>query len=193
MNAALFLQRYIPLTAVYIAGFWTHVPPEQMRRRPHPRVNSIAWNLWHIARCEDAGVARFVADQPQEFDRGAWGRHLMLPWRHHGSEMTLTEVDELSAHIDLTALHAYMLAVHAQTRAVLANLMAYDLDDTLAEAAVRRIVVDEGLAIRHADGFVHNYTGWSKGKFLLTMALTHPFQHVGEMEVIASLCDISFD
>ena len=28
---------------------------DQMRRRPHPHLNSIAWLLWHMARSEDMG------------------------------------------------------------------------------------------------------------------------------------------
>ena len=189
----LFAQRYTPLTDFYVAGYWTQVSHAHMRKRPHPRTNSIAWVLWHIARCEDAGVARFVADQPQVFDHGNWGVMLNLPWRHHGSDMTLVEVDELNARIDLAALQAYMQAVHAQTHTVLAQIDAYNLDAQLPESLVRQVVVSEGLAVRNADGFVTNYTGWSVGKCLMTFALTHPYQHVGEMEVIASLLDIQWE
>jgi len=42
-------------------------------------------------------------------------------------------------------------------------------------------------------GLVANYAGWTRGKCLLNFALTHPYQHVGEMGVIASLLGIEFD
>ena len=107
----LFLQRYDPLCNFYLAGFWAQVPPELMRMRPHPRINSIAWNLWHIARCEDAGLNRFVTDRSQVLDDGLWMDRMNIPWRHHGTEMTFAEVDELNQRIDLSALHDYSLAV----------------------------------------------------------------------------------
>jgi hypothetical protein len=58
---------------------------------------------------------------------------------------------------------------------------------------VRQIVVDEGLGHSNPAGLVANYVGWTKGKCLLNFALTHPYQHVGEMGVIASLLGIEFD
>ena len=35
---------------------------EQLRCRPHPVLNSVAWVVWHIARAEDVGVNRFVTN-----------------------------------------------------------------------------------------------------------------------------------
>lgn len=189
----LFLERYDPLYAFYLADVWELVSPEQMRERPHARVNSIAWNLWHMARGEDAGLNRFVVDGVQVLDEEPWMARMNVPWRHHGSEMTMAEVDELSQRIDLAALRAYMSAVEARTREIVGALDDVALDDVLTEAQVRQIVVDEGLAHVNAEGFVANYTGWSKGKCLFLFGLTHLYQHVGEIDVIASLVGVTFD
>ena len=70
--------------------------------------------------------------------------------------------------------------------------MQLPLDNTLDAAFVQQVVDHEGLALRNQAGFTTNYTGWSLGKCLMTFALTHPFQHVGEMEVLASLLNIDF-
>ena len=40
---------------------------------------------------------------------------------------------------------------------------------------------------------VIKYTGWTKGKCLMNFALTHPYQHVGEIGVIASLLGVNFE
>jgi hypothetical protein len=40
-------------------------PEEALRYRPSPAINSAAWLIWHIARCEDVGVNRLVADPPR--------------------------------------------------------------------------------------------------------------------------------
>ena len=61
----LFLQRYDVLYEFWLGGIWEMVPDDKTRQRPHPQVNSIAWNLWHVIRVEDAGLNRFVADHPQ--------------------------------------------------------------------------------------------------------------------------------
>jgi hypothetical protein len=53
------------------------------------------------------------------------------------------------------------------------------------------ILYDEGLAMSsQAAGLLENYTGWTKGRCLMNFGLTHPFQHVGEMEAIASLLGV---
>ena len=189
----LFLQRYDPLYNFYLAGIWEIVPDELMRIRPYPCTNSIAWNLWHLARAEDAGLNRFVADRPQVLDDGAWMEKMNIPWRHHGSEMTLPEVDELNKRIDLDALQGYSHAVEERTRSIIASLEDYDLEAQLEEKQLRQIMVNEGLAHSNAEGFIKNYLRWTKGKCLMTFGLTHPWQHLGEMEVLASLLGVEFD
>lgn len=191
--AQLFFQRHDVLYGFWLEGFWEAVPGLQMRQRPHPRVNSLAWNLWHLARVEDAGVNRFVVDRPQVLDEGGWAVKLNVPWRHHGSGMTLEEVDELDQRISLSALREYCEAVAQRTRQVVASVALEDLDAILTLDRVRQIVEDEGLGHSDVAGLVANYTGWTKGKCLMNFALTHPYQHVGEMGVIASLLGIEFD
>lgn len=183
----LFLQRYNVLYAFYLDGVWKTVPPDLMRQRPHARVNSIAWNLWHLTRVEDAGLNRFVVDRPQVLDDGQWLPRLNTPWRHQGTEMTFPEVDDLSQRIDVEALHDYSRAVQARTLDIVNQLDLNSLDAVMEVDRLRAILLDEGLAHSRAAGLVENYTGWTKGKCLMSFGLTHPFQHVGEIGVIASL------
>jgi hypothetical protein len=115
------------------------------------------------------------------------------PWRHNGFGMTFEEVDELSRGIDLSALHAYSDAVCARTVAIVTNLAADRLDEVLQPERLRPVLFDEGLAIpREAAGLLANYTGWTKGRCLMNLGLTHAFQHVGEIGVIASLLGVDF-
>lgn len=189
----IFFERYDPLSNFFLAGIWEVVPLDQMRQRPHPDVNSIAWILWHIARVEDAGLNRFVVERTQVLDDGSWMERMKIPWRHHGSEMSLAEVDTLSQNIDLLALHNYSLVVQERTREIVSSLTLHDLEPVMEEDRLRQILVDEGLAHSHADGFIKNYLGWSKSKCLMTFGLTHPFQHIGEIETIATLLGVNFD
>ncbi len=189
----LFLQRYDALYNFWIADLWARVSDDLMRQRPHPRVNSIAWNLWHLTRVEDAGLNRFVTDGVQVLDQGAWMQRMNIPWRHHGGEMTFAEVDELNQRIDLAALQAYSAAVQVRTREIVAKTGWGNLDAMMEADHLRIVLVDEGLAHSHAEGFLANYLGWTKGKCLMNFSLTHPYQHVGEIGVIASLLGVEFE
>lgn len=190
--AQLFLQRYDVLYDFWLGDVWKTVPENLMCQRPHPRVNSIAWNLWHLTRVEDAGLNRFVADRPQVLDDGQWMQRMNVPWRHHGSGMTFPEVDDLNQRINLTALHDYSSAVQGRTREIVKQINPDDLAATLQPERVRTIVVDEGLAHSQAASLVETYSGWTKGKCLMNFGLTHPYQHAGEIGVIASLLGVEF-
>jgi hypothetical protein len=189
----LFLQRHDVLYDFLLADIWERVPEDLMRQRPDPRVNSIAWILWHLTRAEDAGLNRFVVDRPQILDEGAWMERMDAPWRHHGSGMTFAEVDDLDQRIDLHALHAYSRAVRDRTREIVSRIDQVDLGDVLSRERVRMIVIDEGLGHPGSTDLAEWYAGWTKGRCLMNFALTHPYQHVGEMGVIASLLGVVFD
>ena len=49
---------------------------DQMRLRPHPQLNSIAWLLWHMARSEDMGVNRLIANRPDVLTGDGWASRL---------------------------------------------------------------------------------------------------------------------
>jgi len=92
-----------------------------------------------------------------------------------------------------SALREYSQAVQERTRLILKKLDMDDLDAGMEEKQLRQILVKEGLAHSQAEGFIKNYLGWTKGKCLMTFGLTHSWQHVGEMEVIASLLGVEFE
>ncbi len=188
----LFLERYNALCEFWLASTWESVPGDAMRIRPHPQLNSIAWNVWHIARVEDVGLNRFVADRPQVFDEDRWMQRLNLPWRHHGAGMTLSEVDELNQSIDLVALREYSAAVQARTREIIAQIEPESLSMTMQPELLRAILFDEGAAHPQAMGLVETYSGWTKGKCLMNFGLTHPYQHVGAMGVLARLLGVEY-
>jgi hypothetical protein len=327
LSAELLLARHAVLHDFWLGGIWDQVPPALLCVRPHPQLNSLAWNLWHIARCEDI-AGRFVGGLPQLFDlpappagrarateedaaggsedkaagdtgsraagdagaapardaagdtqggtagkaagdtgsraagdagagpardaagatqggtagkaagdtgsraagdagaapardaagatqggtraaaraaagggdsaarRGApptWGAWLNLPWRHLGSGMTLAEVDVLNAAIDLEALRAYSAAVAARTRALVAGLGEDDLRCGLDPVLLRHTLYYEGVAYREPATLLRLYSGWSKGVCLFNLALTHSYQHLGEMGVLATLLGVEFD
>jgi uncharacterized damage-inducible protein DinB len=189
----LFLQRHAVLYDFYLESFWKVISEDLMRQRPHPGVNSIAWILWHMTRVEDSGLNRFVADRPQVLDDEPWMQRMNAPWRHNGGGMNFEEVDALSQRVDLPALHEYSRAVQRRTHEIVDQIDQVDLGETLQAERASKILIDEGLGHSNAADLAKWYTGWSKGRSLMTFGLTHPNQHVGEMGVIASLLGVVFE
>ncbi|MGD8455450.1 MAG: DinB family protein [Anaerolineales bacterium] len=183
----LFLLRYNVLYDFWLFVVWEDVPEDLMRQRPHPRVNSLAWNMWHLTRVEDIAINRFIADRPQVLDEGDWMEKMGVPLRHNGFAMTFPQVDELSQGIDLGALRGYSQALKARTLEVVSELTEGILQEKLTEERVRAVMFDEGAAGPGAEGLVENYIGWTKAACLMNHALTHSYHHVGEMNVISSL------
>jgi hypothetical protein len=77
----------------------------QMRLRPQG-LNSIAWLVWHMARCEDA-LNLLLAGRPQVLDAEGWLPRLQLSIRDVGTEMSDDEASDLSARIHLPALRDF--------------------------------------------------------------------------------------
>jgi hypothetical protein len=101
-------------------------------------------------------------------------------------------VDELNQRIDLPALQGYSHAVQQRTRELIHQIDSEKLGETMTAERLRLILLDEGLAHPKAQGLVKNYLGWTKGKCLMNFGLTHGFLHLGEVEVLASLLDVTF-
>ena len=139
------------------------------------------------------GINRFIMDRSQVLDEGNWMERMNLPYRHNGGEMTLDEVDDLSRRVHIDGLHAYSLAVQARTRETVSRLTMSDMDAVMDEAHLRKILVEEGLAHSNPEGLIQNYLTWNKGKVLFNFAITHPYQHFGEISTLATLLGVLFD
>ena len=160
----------------------------QVRGRPHTRVNTVAWQIWHMARCEDVGVNRLVADRGQVLDDEGWLPRLRVARRDIGTGMTASEVDELSARLDLEALRAYWAAVSRRTLEVVVCLRPDDLDAPVDPERHHRLISDEHLLGEHA-GWVESM--WAarpnRGWFLAQLALTHNTGHLYQVGMLRGL------
>jgi hypothetical protein len=182
----LFLSRYTPLRGGYINKVWDRLDAGQMRSQA-PGLNSIAWNLWHIARAEDVGVNRLVADRGQVLDDEGWLAQLGIDIRHQGTGQTAEEATATTTRLNLEALRAYTIAVEHRTLAVVEVLESDLLGRALEPARIRQVLFDEGFAHSNGAWLEKAYTGWHRGKCLIHFSLTHSYQHVGEIGVLASL------
>jgi hypothetical protein len=184
---AFFLSRYDPLRSLYLNKVWDRLSAAQIRWQKQG-LNSIAWNLWHIARVEDFSLNRFVADGVQVLDDEQWLPRLRISSRHQGTGQPAEEAANTTRDIDLDALRAYMLAVESRTRRIVAAVEASELAETIQPDRLRLVLFDEGFCHPSAaPALQKGYSGWQRGKMLIHAGLTHSYQHVGEIGVLASL------
>lgn len=182
-----FLERHENIHTMNAQRLVQGLTDEQVRSRPRADVNSIAWLVWHMARCEDVGMNRLVTDGRQVLDAVQWPEKMNVPWRHQGTGMTDEEVSDMSRRVDIPALRAYWAAVGQTTREVIPSLRMEDLDEVIDPDHLRRVMVDEGVLGSNAGWVEEFYVGKKKGWFLFHLGLTHNYQHVGEALVIRGM------
>ena len=124
-----------------ITDRFSQLTDAQMRLRPHPNMNSIAWLLWHIARSEDMGQS---ADrQSPRCPCEGWASRLNLSRHDMGTGMTDEEVAEFSARVNTVALREYSVAVGPRTQEIVRSLRAEALDEVQDASHIRKILVEE--------------------------------------------------
>ena len=181
------LLRYGDLHRGLVDDLLGDLSAAQVRGRPHPGVNTVAWLLWHTARIEDVGVNRFVLDRPQVLDDG-WLARLSVPRRDVGTGMSDAEVDDLSARIDLAALRGYWEAVTRGTLSALETLRGSDLSATVPAERVRRVASVEGAVAPGAEWLTEFWAGGrSRGWVLAQTPYLHVYGHYFEARVTAGL------
>ena len=181
-----FLTRYGEIHEGLVDGLFRSLSEAQLRARPHPGVNTVAWLLWHSARIEDVGVNRFLSDRSQVLE--AWLERLRVERRDVGTGMSDAGVDELSAGIDLGALKGYWDAVTARTLAVAETLRGADLEVPVSSVRVRSVVLSEGVVAPGAEWLTDFWAaGHSRAWTLAQTALLHPYGHYYEARVAAGL------
>ena len=181
-----FLTRYGEVHTGLVDGLFGSLSEAQLRARPHPGVNTIAWLLWHSARIEDVALNRFLTDRPQVLEE--WIGRLAMPRRDVGTGMTDAQVGDLSARIDLQALRGYLGAVTARTLAAVGMLRGSDLEAPVPGDRVKSVVLAEGVVAPGAEWLTEFWAaGRSRAWTLAQTALLHPYGHYYEARVAAGL------
>jgi hypothetical protein len=151
---------------------------DQWRLRPHG-LNSLAWIFWHIARFEDVAVNVMVSGRRQVFHEGGWADRLGIHRADAGTEMTFTEVEDLSQTVDVPAIRDYRNAVGSRTRQIAASLRPDDLDGIPPAERLERIR-SEGVFIPKAEWVLKIWEGKPAGWFLAWLAAGHSYMHLGQ-------------
>jgi len=126
---------------------------EQLRLSPRDDQNSVAWLMWHVARCEDVVGGAILSSHGQVLDDG-WDLKMGVPRRDIGTGMTQAEVRDLSQQIDIDALLEYRLTVGRRTT---------DLLDRLDDESLGRPVTPDSIDTLRALETFGAHAGWVGG------------------------------
>lgn len=152
---------------------------EQARQIPRNGEHSVAWLVWHMARCEDITMNLLVAGSPQTLLHDNWLGRLKVTVRDTGNAMDRDEIVNFSNTVDLEALRAYRVAVGRRTREVILQLQPADLKRKVRAADLQK-VWEQG-AVEPAAGEIVAYWGKRDVAGLLLMPATrHNLVHLNE-------------
>ena len=168
-------------------GLWSYedallddMPEEQFRRVPPRGGHSVAWLVWHMARCEDITMNLLVAGTPQVQSQDDWLGQMKISICDTGNTMHATEIADFSAAIDIEAVRGYRLAVGRRTREVVAQLQPGALKQKVDPARLEQVRA-EGAVVEAAWGIAEY---WGKRNFaglLLMPATRHNLVHLNEI------------
>jgi hypothetical protein len=176
-----FVRHYGRLHMQVERDFLQGLSEEQIRLRPQG-LNSIAWLVWHMARCEDA-LNVLLAGCPQLLDEEDWLRRLNLSIRDVGTGMGDNEVSDLSARLDLAALRDYYTAVGRRTVEVVRSLRPEALDECPDLERLRAAGVFRENAVR----LIAQREGETKGWWLGQLGIAHSQSHRGQAVTVRLL------
>jgi hypothetical protein len=152
---------------------------EQIRQIPQGDEHSIAWLIWHSARCEDITMNLLVAGNPQIMLRDAWLQKMKIKARDTGNTMSREDIIEFSTAIDIDAMRAYRLAVGRETQKVVKKLHPGELKQKVEPSRLQR-VMDEGAVVEAARGIVDYWSKRNIAGLLLMPATRHNLTHLNE-------------
>ena len=182
-----FLLRYEAIHRALAHDLLERLTEPQIRTRPQPGVNTVAWLVWHAARVEDVGINRFITDGTQVLNDG-WDRRLGVDRLDVGTGMDNAEVDRLSRQVDLGALRGYWDALTQRSLAVAATLRGQDLGDVVPADRVKRVCADEGAVAPGAEWLTEFWANRrTRGWLLVQTPLLHVYGHYFEALATAGL------
>ena len=144
---------------------------------PTKKDETIAWQLWHIARIEDLVGNLLIARQAQILDR--YSAKLQVKIRDTGNVMSDEEIIDFSRRVDKSALLNYRDEVGRQTRKIIDALTPADLKRKPAAADLERLVSEGGLLKAQGSLWLKDFWGKHSVAGLVLLPLTrHHMMHL---------------
>lgn len=158
---------------------WQDLDEEDFRRFPLQSEHPIAWILFHIARIEDITMNMLIANAPQLYTCGNWARKLRSTIPHSANKMDDESVAQLSAQLDMDALHDYRLAVGRRTCEIVKRIQPEELDQKVDPNRLQK-VLDSGAVTAEAMEIINYWSKRTIAGLLLMPPTRHNFLHLNE-------------
>ena len=146
--------------------------------RPEKKFASIAWNLWHITRIEDAIGAIFIAKEKQVFNK-EWKSRINVEIADTGNAMKPKDVDIFDKTINMKEMLAYRKEVGKRTQEILKDLDPEKVKKKPVDTQLERIM-KEGVLLEDSESkWLLDF--WSKktiAGFLLLPITRHQVWHI---------------
>jgi hypothetical protein len=176
----LWLLRYESVHTFVVDDLVTGLVDTQVRGRPVPGINPVAWLIWHAMRVEDVCVNRFILDRPQVLDAG-WPPRLRISRLDVGTGMDDAQVDALCARVDVEQLRGYCRAVTRATLEAVPTLRSLDLEALVDADRVKHVCTVEGAVDPGAPWLTEFWAGGrSRAWILFQTSLLHVYGHYFE-------------
>jgi hypothetical protein len=155
------------------------ISESQMRKIPSGCDHSIAWLIWHLARCEDITMNILVAGRPQVLVQGDWNHQLKISVVDTGNAMDKAELTDFSNCVSIEMLRSYRSAVGGRTREIVAQLQPNDLKRKVDSIRIQA-VINQGAVLEEARGIVNYWSKRDVAGLLLMPATRHNLVHLTE-------------
>ncbi|MBT7989313.1 MAG: DinB family protein [Anaerolineae bacterium] len=151
----------------------------QMRGIPEKQEHSIVWCIWHIARIEDVTMNLLVANTEQILEEGQWLAKMNANIQHTANAMSVDEISEFSAVINISALREYRIAVGRRTREMVKGLKSEELKEKVKSERIQQVEEKEAV-LKQADGIIEYWSKRNIAGLLLMPATRHNLVHLNE-------------
>jgi hypothetical protein len=172
-----FLEQFDTVCGFFCELCLKGLTDEQLRYQPKEGLNSIAWLMWHTARCLDWANTFIIPGHNQVLNKD-WLARLNVSRRDIGTGMTREECAEFNKAVNVGALQDYFGAVAEAVREVARAIPAEDLSKPVDSGQLQRILEDGTIANERAAWLPSFLEGKSRGWFL-SMAVWHMAEHLG--------------
>jgi len=152
---------------------------QEVRQIPKGGEHSVVWILLHLARIEDIVINVLIAGTSQLFTCDDWAKKMNVSIIHSANKMDDSDVAELSANIDIKALHDYRVAVARRTREIVKKLQVKDFKQKVDPCRIEKIL-NEGAVTLEAMEITHYWSKKTIAGLLLMPPTRHCILHLNE-------------
>ncbi len=158
------------------------------RHMPVDSFSSIAWNLWHITRIEDAVCNILIADESQIFNN-ALKKRMGASLMDTGNAMDMKEATAFSKTIKMNELLIYRFKVGEKSQKIIKGLSRSDFKKKPHQRQLDRLL-KENVILNHKES-IWLLDFWSKKTIagLLLMPITrHQIVHLNNCMKLKAKC-----